>query len=205
MKTIKMEVGHLGTNCYIVTCPETKQTAIIDPGGNAEEIIAYLNREQCNPVCIVNTHGHADHIAANHKVQQATGAPVMIHEADAGMLTSSTLNLSAFIGAGFTSDPADRILKDKDTIQVGTLQFVVLHTPGHTPGGICLYSDGILFSGDTLFQQSVGRTDFPGGSMGKLVSSIKNKLFVLPPETKVFPGHGPDTTIAWELSNNPFI
>ncbi|MEG6585596.1 MBL fold metallo-hydrolase [Dendrosporobacter sp. 1207_IL3150] len=205
MKITKFEVGHLGTNCYIVTCLETKNTAIIDPGGNAEEIIAYLNGEQLKVICIVNTHGHADHIAANNKLKEATGADVMIHQDDAEMLTSSNRNLSAYIGSSLVLKPADRILKDGDLINVGKIELKVIHTPGHTLGGICLYTDGVLFSGDTLFAESVGRTDFPGGSMGKLISSIKNKLLVLPDETKVLPGHGPETSIGWERSNNPFI
>lgn len=205
MKITQMQVGHIGTNCYIVTCNETNQTAVIDPGGNADDILACLKREQSKLICIINTHGHADHIAANNKIKQATGAIVMIHQDDAAMLTSSELNLSAYIGGGLVLDSADRLLKDGDAIQVGTIQFTVIHTPGHTPGGICLYTDGTLFSGDTLFYQSVGRTDFPGGSMGKLVNSINEKLLVLPSETKVFPGHGPETSIAWERSNNPFI
>lgn len=205
IKFVKLAVGALGTNCYIVHCSETKHAAVIDPGGNAEEIIAYLRGEQLETVAIINTHGHADHIAANGKVQQAIGAPVLIHEADAGMLTSASLNLSSYIGGGLVLPPADRLLKDGDMIQVGNIQFKVLHTPGHTPGGICLIYDKVLFCGDTLFYQSVGRTDLPGGSMGKLMASVKEKLFVLPAETKVFPGHGPETTIGWEIANNPFV
>lgn len=205
MKFVRMAVGALGTNCYIVHCSETRQAAVIDPGGNAKEIIAYLNSERLKTVCIINTHGHADHIAANDALKLATGAPVMIHEADAGMLTSPSLNLSNFIGGGLSLAPADRLLKEGDDIQVGNIRFKVIHTPGHTPGGICLSYKEFLFSGDTLFHESVGRTDLPGGSAGKLIAGIKEKLLVLPPRTKVFPGHGPETSIGWESAHNPFI
>lgn len=205
MKTIKMEVGNLGTNCYIIYCEKTLQAAIIDPGGNAQEIIALLNQEKLNVACIINTHGHADHILANTAVRQATGAPLYIHEADAAMLTNAQLNLSPFIGGAMTCDPADRLLTDGDIIQVGEIKFTVMHTPGHTPGGICLQTDTLVVSGDTLFAESIGRTDFPGGSHGQLINSIRNKLLILGNDVRVLPGHGPDTTIGWERANNPFI
>jgi len=205
MKTIQMQVGNLGTNCYIVYCTDTLDAAVIDPGGNAEEIIELINREKLNVVCIINTHGHADHILANDKVQKATGAPILIHEGDAQMLTSAKHNLSMYIGGNIQFKPADRLLKDEEIISVGKLEFKVLHTPGHTPGGICLLTDGMLFSGDTLFNESVGRTDFPGGSHHSLINSIQKKLMPLQDCTKVLPGHGPETSIGWERKMNPFI
>ncbi len=205
MKTIKMEVGNLGTNCYIVYCEKTLQAAVIDPGGNAAEIIALINRDKLKVVYIINTHGHADHILANTAVRQATGAPLYIHEADAAMLTNAQLNLSPFIGGAMTCDPADHLLKDGDIIKVGEIKFTVLHTPGHTPGGICLQTEDVVFCGDTLFAESIGRTDFPAGSHSQLIKSIKDKLLKLNNDVKVLPGHGPDTTIGWERENNPFI
>jgi len=205
MRIIILEVGHLGTNCYIIFCSRTKEAAVIDPGGNSEEIIACLNREKLKVVAIINTHGHADHIAANGKIQQTTGAPVMIHQEDAKMLTSAHSNLSMFIGASVAFAPADRLLKDGDVVKVGDIELSIIHTPGHTPGGICLRANTVLFSGDTLFAQSVGRTDFPGGSTSTLIRSIQEKLMILPDETKVLPGHGPETTIGWERVHNPFI
>lgn len=205
MKIIQIDVGNLGTNCYLVYCEHTRETAIIDPGDHGDTILRKIQQEKLKPVCIINTHGHADHIGANAKVKEATGVPVYIHGADAGMLTSAAKNLSGFVGAGFTCPPADRILSDGDVLSVGQITIEVLHTPGHTPGGICLNTGGAVFSGDTLFAESIGRTDFPGGSYSQLITSIKDKLMTLADDTKVFPGHGPETTIGWERKMNPFI
>ena len=205
MKVIKMEVGHLGTNCYIAYCERTRKAVVIDPGGNGDEIIGVLQREKLTLDSIINTHGHADHIAANDQLKQATQAPVLIHSADAGMLTSAQQNLSAFIGAGFSVGAGDRLLAENDVIECGHFRLKVIHTPGHTPGGICLLSEGVLFAGDTLFAESIGRTDFPGGSYKLLIQNIKEKLLPLPDDVKVLPGHGPDTTIGWERKMNSFI
>lgn len=205
MRTVNMQVGALGTNCYIVYCEQTRQAAVIDPGGSAEEIMALVNREKLHVLYIINTHGHADHILANDRIKQATGAAIAIHEYDADMLQNAQRNLSMFIGGSTSCAPADRLLKDGDTVEVGAISFKILHTPGHTPGGICLLTDGLLFSGDTLFCESIGRTDFPGGSYSQLINSIKEKLMPLEDAVKVLPGHGPDTTIGWERKMNPFI
>lgn len=205
MKIIQLEVGNLGTNCYIVYCLQTLAAAVIDPGGNASEILTMLRRENLKVEYIINTHGHADHIQANAPIKKETGAAILIHRDDAEMLTSANKNLSAFIGGGITSQPADRLLADGDTISLGAIEFTVLHTPGHTPGGICLKTDNILFSGDTLFAESIGRTDFPGGSYRDLITSVQTKLMGMDDDTKVLPGHGPETTIGWERKYNPFI
>ncbi|BBB92877.1 MAG TPA: MBL fold metallo-hydrolase [Methylomusa anaerophila] len=205
MKIFKMEVGQIGTNCYILCCEDTLEAAVIDPGGDAEEIIAVINREKLNVKYIINTHGHADHIAANSRIKSVTGAAVLIHADDADMLTSAQLNLSLYIGAGITCEPADKLLNDGDNIGIGHSKIKVIHTPGHTPGGICLLVEDTLFAGDTLFAESVGRTDFPGGSHSQLIQNIKNKLLTLPDEIKVLPGHGPATTIGRERKMNPFI
>jgi hydroxyacylglutathione hydrolase len=205
MKIIRLEVGHLGANCYIVYCMKTLLGAVIDPGGNGKEIIARLSRENIKLACIVNTHGHADHIAANDEIKEATGAPVFIHSADATMLTSAQGNLSMYIGNNLICQPADRLLSDGEMFMVGEIEFQVIHTPGHTLGGICLKANNVLFSGDTLFEQSIGRTDFPGGSHSQLISSIKNKLLVLADHITVLPGHGSATTIGDERHTNPFI
>lgn len=205
MRVYSLEVGSLGTNCYIVSCEETLQAAVIDPGGNSAEILALINAENLAVSAIINTHGHADHIAANGTVQQATGAQIMIHRADADMLTSPQRNLSAFIGEPVVLQPADRLLEDGDVIEIGNFAFHVLHTPGHTPGGICLLEQSTLFSGDTLFAESIGRSDFPGGSYSQLVRSVQEKLLVLPDNVQVYPGHGPATNIGWERKMNPFI
>lgn len=206
MKVIKLQVGYIGTNCYIAYCEKTFQAAVIDPGGNAEEIVAVLGQNNLSLSYIINTHGHADHVLANDKLRQATGAPVLIHQQDAAMLTNGQRNLSMFIGGKSVAlQPADHFLVEGEQIDVGNFSFQVLHTPGHTPGGISLLTEDVVFCGDTLFAESVGRTDFPGGSYSQLIAGIKEKLLVLPDEIKVFPGHGPDTTIGWERKMNSLI
>ncbi len=206
MKIVKLEVGSLGTNCYIVFNEETKEAAVIDPGGSVGDILAVVAREKLAVKYIINTHGHADHVLGNMRVKEATGAPILIHEADAAMLTSGQLNLSAWIGGSVSCGPADTLLKEGDVIKVAAgLDLAVIHTPGHTPGCICLKTGNVLFSGDTLFAESIGRTDFPGGSYSQLVNNVKEKLFILDDSVKVYPGHGPETSIGWEKKNNPFI
>ena len=206
MKIIKLEVGNLGANCYILYCEKTLKGAVIDPGGNANDIINVINRENIKIVYIINTHGHADHIAANDKIKEYTGAAVLIHKDDANMLTSSQGNLSVYIGDNLICQAADGLLTDGEVINVGEIQVHVIHTPGHTPGGICLKANNeVVFSGDTLFQQSIGRTDFPGGSFKQLMHSVKEKLFILADSIKVLPGHGGETTIGDERHTNPFI
>ncbi len=206
MKIFTLEVGNLGTNCYIVFDEATREAAVIDPGGGFADINSFINREQLTVKYIINTHGHVDHILANLQLKDATGAPILIHEADAAMLTSGQRNMSAFIGGSVSCGPADTLLKEGDVIKVSAgVALTVIHTPGHTPGGICLLTDGVLFSGDTLFAESIGRTDFPGGSYSQLIANIKEKLLVLDDAVRVLPGHGPETTIGWERNNNPFI
>ncbi|WP_371370744.1 MBL fold metallo-hydrolase [Sporomusa aerivorans] len=205
MKIIQMEVGNLGTNCYIVYNEQTLDAAVIDPGGSAAAITAEINKANLNVKYIINTHGHADHIAENDAVQQATGAKVLIHHEDAGMLTNAQRNLSAFIGGGLVCRQADKLLSHNDIVKFGDIELKVLHTPGHTPGGICLLANTVLFAGDTLFAESIGRTDFPGGSYTQLINSIKENLLVLDDSVKVLPGHGPETTIGWERTHNSFI
>lgn len=205
MKIVQLEVGNLGTNCYIAYCEETKQALVIDPGGGVDRIAAVLNREGLRLAAIINTHGHADHVLGNVKLKELTGAPLWIHGDDADMLGSGSKNLSAFIGAATSCGVADRMLKHGEILAIGKFTLKVLHTPGHTPGGISLLADKEVFVGDTLFAESIGRTDFPGGSYSQLIDSIKTQLMVLDDETKVYPGHGPATTIGWERRQNPFI
>ena len=205
MKIIQLEVGSLGTNCYIAYCENTKNAVIIDPGGDAAKILAAVSREGLLVEAIINTHGHADHVLANVKVQEATDAPIWIHSADADMLGSGSRNLSAFLGGATSCGKADRLLTDGEVLPIGDFSLTVLHTPGHTPGGISLLFDKTVFVGDTLFAESIGRTDFPGGSYSQLINSIKTKLMTLDDEVKAYPGHGPATTIGWERRQNPFI
>lgn len=200
-----MVVGDLGTNCYVVGCDKTKEALIIDPGGEPDRIMRAAEKLGVKVTGILNTHGHADHIGAVETLRRRLNAPLMIHRDDAPLLESPGKNLSLWGGLNLRISPADRLLKEGDEVKVGELTFKVLHTPGHTPGGICLVGHGKAFCGDTLFAGSVGRTDVPGGSWSQLIASIREKVMSLPDETEVFPGHGPSTTVGEERSSNPFL
>jgi hydroxyacylglutathione hydrolase len=197
------------TNCYVVGCEETKEAIVIDPGFDkdreAKEILNFIEQNGLHVKYIVNTHGHADHTAGNGIIKKATGAPILIHEDDAIMLTPVAKTFSRVFGLRVTSPPADRTLRDGDVIQVGSVKLVVLHTPGHSRGGISLLGENLVFSGDTLFAGSIGRTDFPGASFEEIIQSIKTKLVTLPDHFEVYPGHGPVTTIGSEKKHNPFL
>lgn len=198
----KVVVGGLETNCYIFADLDTKDAALIDPGSNGDGAIkSELEKHGLKLKCIINTHGHGDHISSNRKFK----IPVFIHKLDADFLADANLNLSATFGFAIKSPPASRLLKDGDIIRVGDLELKVLHTPGHTPGSISLLTDGVVFTGDALFKGGVGRTDFPYGSDKQLLDSIKNKLLTLDDKTVVHPGHGPSSTIGREKRENSFI
>ncbi|MGI6648019.1 MAG: MBL fold metallo-hydrolase [Bacillota bacterium] len=210
MILLGMEVGQLGTNCYIVGCEESREAAVIDPGGDALKILKFLERNNLKLTHIINTHGHIDHIGGNRTLKEQTQAELIIHEEDASMLTSAGRNLSLFSGMVMSGPAADRTVKEGDKIKVGnTVVLEVIHTPGHTPGGISLKLEvdgkNILFVGDTLFNGSIGRTDFPGGSYRQLIESIQQKIMVFPDETEVYPGHGPGTKVGFERKSNPFL
>lgn len=201
----ELAVGPIMANCFILGCEETHKAAVIDPGGDAERILDTLKRSGLDAVVIVNTHGHFDHVGANAEVKKATGAEILIHEADAPMLSSLSSSAAAFGLSCSDSPPPDRRISDGDTVSFGTLTLKVLHTPGHTPGGISLHIEEMVFVGDTLFSGSIGRTDFPGGDYDTLISSIRTKLFPLGDAVDVFTGHGPATTIGREKRFNPFV
>ena len=209
MKIDYLILGGYQTNCYVLRNNNSaKDCLIIDPGLEAAELIEFLDEQKLNPVAVILTHGHIDHIAGLAELRNRfPEIKVYIHNLDAEMLTDPNINLSAMSGMAFVTDSQDVSLKNRDVIDLAGMNLRVLHTPGHTPGGISLYSKeaGVVFVGDTLFADSIGRTDFPGGSMSQLLASVREKLFTLPSETEVYPGHGPATTIAAEKAHNPFF
>jgi glyoxylase-like metal-dependent hydrolase (beta-lactamase superfamily II) len=209
MKIDCLILGAYQTNCYILReSKAAKDCLIIDTGLDADELVDFLQRHNLNPVAVVLTHGHVDHVTGLVALRgRFPLIKVYIHKLDAGMLTGEKDNLSSIAGVSFSSEPADFPLEEGDVIEQANIKLEVLHTPGHTQGGICLYSkdEGIIFVGDTLFADSVGRTDMPGGNGTQLIKSIKQKLCTLPDETIVYPGHGPQTTISQEKENNPFL
>jgi hydroxyacylglutathione hydrolase len=200
-------VGPFASNCFIVGSKKTKQGIIIDPGADPKNILRTVRDLDLSIELIVATHNHIDHIGALRPVKDETGAAFAIHEADAKEALPALVGRMMGLVMGSLKSPPqpDRLLKDGDLIEVGDMKFKVLHTPGHTPGGISLLCDGIVFSGDTLFNCGIGRTDMSGGDYGKLMKSIATKLMVLPDDTVVYPGHGPETTIGAEKRRNPFL
>ena len=202
-------LGDYQTNSYCLTATESaKDCLIIDTGLQSQPLINFLKENELNPVAAVFTHGHIDHIDGLALLRANwPNIKVAIHKDDAGMFDDDKQNLSAFSGMPFRASPADIIIEAEGLQTFASLEFQVLHTPGHTSGGISLYSesDGVVFVGDALFAGSIGRTDFPGGDFNQLIASIKSKLLTLPEDTKVYPGHGPATTIATEKRTNPFL
>lgn len=208
MQVKQMIVGMMGVCCYIVSCDKTRAAVIIDPGGNEDDILAACQQENLKVKYIVNTHGHPDHVCGNGKLKKSTGADIVMHAADADFFSQDSVE-QFFSQLGLpASPPVDKRVEDGDALIFGNETLTVIHTPGHTPGGMCLYSQPDLFTGDTLFAGGVGRTDFPGGSTKQLMDSIKKRLFSLPPETIVWPGHGyggERSTISQEKTGNPFL
>lgn len=202
-----LPVGVLGCNCSIFGDEATREAIVVDPGDDVSEIIAILDRHQLRVKTIVITHAHIDHIGGAEKLRAHTGAPVYMHAADK-MLSDNLAVQAAWLGMEAPKDPGiDTPAREGDVIRAGSIEAHVLHTPGHTPGSISLYMplERKLIAGDTLFQSSIGRTDLPGGDTAQITRSIRGKLYTLPAETIVFPGHGETTTIAREKRSNPFV
>ena len=197
-------VGPIMANCFIIGCEKTRKAAVIDPGDDSSRILMKLAEHKLTVEYIINTHGHFDHVGANRKLKEATGAKLVIHALDQSMLKVLSETSAAFGLSVENSPPPDQTVQDGDIIQFGEIILTVLHTPGHTPGGISLHTDGVVFVGDTLFAGSIGRTDFPGGDFNTLISSIRNKLYSLGDQVIVYTGHGPETTIGREKRSNPF-
>lgn len=208
MQVQTIESQPFAENSYVLHLPNRKDAVVIDPGLEPDLILGYLRSRGLTLAAILCTHGHADHIGGNGAVKQAwPAAPIMIGHGDAIMLQDPSANLSGAFGIPITSPPADRLLKDGDLVEVAGLHFEVLEIPGHSPGHV-VYLDRdrcLLFGGDVLFAGSIGRTDFPGGSLERLAQGIHDKVFVLPPGTVVYPGHGPTTTVGAEMRSNPFV
>ena len=205
MKFKRLPLGIYQANCYILHDENTKEAAVIDPGGDFAEIRSFVEANGLKVKYIILTHAHGDHIGALMELKGYTGAEVCIHREDNSMLRSSRMNFTAEMGYGPVELSADRLLGDGEVLKLGDMELKIIHTPGHSRGGICIYCDGSLFSGDTLFACSIGRTDLAGGSYGELIESIKGKLLVLPDDTDVYPGHGPSSTIFIEKKRNPFL
>ncbi len=209
MKIDRLILGDFQSNSYVLRRDETTTDClIIDTGLEASELMDFLAEHELAPAAVILTHGHIDHIVGLVSVREAfPEVKVYIHRLDAEMLANPNANLSVLAGTAFSTAPANILLEDGDTVTEAGLTLQVLHTPGHTAGGVCLYAEpeGDVFVGDTLFADSVGRSDFPGGDGNLLIESIRNKLLTLPPETTVWPGHGMRTSIGREKRSNPFL
>ncbi|MFQ5883221.1 MAG: MBL fold metallo-hydrolase [Candidatus Methylomirabilales bacterium] len=205
VKVHSFTIGPLETNAYLLVDEGSRQALLIDPGLESEGIYDIILHQGLQLSAIVNTHGHFDHVCGNAFFKAKTGAPVLVHREDAAIMRQAAEQALTFGFQVATPPPPDRLLTEGDEVAMGTSRFEVLHTPGHTSGGICLYGHGVVFVGDTLFAGSIGRTDLPEGSYEVLLASIRSKLLSLPDDTAVYPGHGPATTVGEERVHNPFL
>ena len=203
MKVIQMELGNFATNTYIV-CDEDLNAVIIDPAAEAKKIISTIEKNNLKPKFVILTHGHPDHVGALYELKEKYNLKVYINEKDQEMLQTNSTYFGPMVGLEIRDVKGDFYLKDGQELSLGDLKFKIIETPGHTKGGVCILIENILFSGDTLFLGSMGRTDFPGGDEKEIFSSLK-KLMQLPDETIVLPGHGPKTTIGYERKYNPYV
>ncbi len=200
-----LPTGPLEVNCYIIGCKKTNKAVVIDPGGHVEQILEKINQHNLEVEMVINTHGHFDHVGGNGELLKITGAELIIHRADRPLLERASEHAAAYGLQAEPSPPPTRELLGGETLQLGELTLQIIHTPGHSPGGVCILVDDFLLVGDTLFAGSIGRTDLPGGNHQQLISNIVEKLLPLPENTKVCPGHGPMTTIGEEKLYNPFL
>jgi glyoxylase-like metal-dependent hydrolase (beta-lactamase superfamily II) len=201
-------VGPLQCNCSVVACNETKEAAVIDPGGDVEKILALLKEKDFQVKYLLHTHAHFDHILGSRQLKEATGAKICLHKKDELLYQNLQKQCSMFGFSATDPLPADHFLQDEEQIKIGNVKAGVLHTPGHTPGSLCfkvLDKDSLLFAGDTLFHRSIGRTDLWGGSFDDIIRSIQSRLLTLDESTRVIPGHGEDTDIWSEKRENPFL
>lgn len=201
----RIPAGIYAVNCYIIGDEKTKKAAVIDPGGHVDRIIEILEKNDFKLEYIILTHAHADHIGGVQELKDKLGIPLYLHKDDLYMLKDSNINLSAILGGPIVETETDKLLEDGDILELGELKLFIIHTPGHTKGGISIQVDRFLFTGDTLFANSIGRSDLEGGDQEKLIDSIKNKILTLDEKLTVLPGHGTATTIANEKANNPFV
>ena len=198
-------VGPIQANCYVLGCERTKEAAVIDPGGDVDKILMTLAKDKLRCVYIINTHGHFDHTGDNKRLKEVTGAKLVIHRADAPMILDQGSSGSLWGMEVEDSPPPDLYVEERDVITFGDISLQVIHTPGHSPGGISLLSNKMVFVGDTLFAGSIGRTDLPGGDYETLIRNVKEKIFPLGDDVVIYPGHGPKTTVGREKRSNPFF
>jgi len=205
LKVVTIPAGIYAANCYLVYSENTKKAIVIDPGGDVDDIMAKIEELNLDIEYIILTHGHGDHIGGVLELKSFIDVPIAIHKEDEYMLKNGNQNLSSQMVMGTIELNADILLEDGDEISFGDLTAKIIHTPGHTPGGISIKIGNSIFTGDTLFAGSIGRTDFPGGSYKEIISSIKNRIIIYPDETIIYPGHGPATNVKIEKANNPFL
>jgi len=201
----RIVVGPLMVNAYLIAWKPTRDAIVVDPGDESEIILDRIKSLELNVNAIINTHGHGDHIGGNREMKEALDVPIIIGRHDAGMLTDPWMNMSAPFSMSTDSPPADKLLDEGDIIEIGEGRLNVLHAPGHSPGSIVLAGNGFAVVGDVLFAGSIGRTDFPGGSLEMLLKMIREKILPLGDRCHILPGHGPETTVGQEKRHNPFL
>ena len=201
----KIENGSFAVNNYLIYSSSTNKAILIDAGEETDFLLSEINKKKLTLDYIINTHGHSDHISGNSEILEKTGAKLIVHPEAVPALIEPVRNLSGFLGSNITSPEADILLTNNEIFEWESLKFTALHCPGHSPGGMALLVENILFSGDVLFRDSIGRTDLPFADHNLLISCIREKIFTLPDETIVLPGHGPETTVGYEKVNNPYV